>query len=220
MNLVKIEEVSGVAKAFADSGLFADIKSASQAVVKIMAGAEMGIPPFAAVSGVHLIQGKAIVGAGLLAARVQGSVKYKYRVTQHSDIICSITFYEGAEVLGISSFSIEEARKAGTKNLDKFPRNMLFARAISNGVKWFTPDLFGGPVYVPGEIDEPEYQPEIVETTAEVMTDIQEALTSLASCKTLTDLTEWKGLFGSLTNDINVKHAAKAQYSKILNKEA
>jgi hypothetical protein len=31
---------------------------------------------------------------------------------------------------------------------------MLFARAISNGVKWFCPDVFAGPVYVPEEMPE------------------------------------------------------------------
>ncbi|RDT44717.1 hypothetical protein DXF87_27490, partial [Enterobacter roggenkampii] len=36
--------------------------------------------------------------------------------------------------------------------MDKFPKNMLFARAMSNGVKWFTPDVFSGPVYTPEEL--------------------------------------------------------------------
>ena len=34
-----------------------------------------------------------------------------------------------------------------------YPRNMLFSRAISNGAKWYCPDLFGGPVYTPDEMD-------------------------------------------------------------------
>ena len=33
-----------------------------------------------------------------------------------------------------------------------FARNMLFARAMSNGARWFTPDVFGGPVYTPDEL--------------------------------------------------------------------
>ena len=33
-----------------------------------------------------------------------------------------------------------------------FPRNMLYARAISNGAKWHCPDVFGGPVYTPDEL--------------------------------------------------------------------
>ena len=37
--------------------------------------------------------------------------------------------------------------------MGKFPRNMLFARSLSNGVKWFCPDIFlGAPVYTPDEL--------------------------------------------------------------------
>jgi hypothetical protein len=42
--------------------------------------------------------------------------------------------------------------KAGTQNLNKFARNMLFARCISNGIKWFCPDVFSGSVYTPEEL--------------------------------------------------------------------
>jgi len=47
---------------------------------------------------------------------------------------------------------IEDAKKQGTKNLDKFPKNMLYARAMSNGQKWFCPDVFQMAVYVPEEM--------------------------------------------------------------------
>ena len=60
-----------IGETFYKSGMFADIKSAQQAVVKIMAGAEMGISPFQAMSGIHIIQGKPTIGAGLMASRVK-----------------------------------------------------------------------------------------------------------------------------------------------------
>lgn len=155
MQLVKTTptEAMQLGQTFFQSGLFADLKSAQQAVVKIMAGAEMGISPFAAMSGIHIIQGKPTIGAGLMAARVKGFGKYDYKVVEHSEKICSIDFYKDKEKLGNSTFTIEDAKKAGTKNLDKFPKNMLFARAMSNGVKWFTPDIYETPVYVPEEME-------------------------------------------------------------------
>ena len=148
-----------IGETFFKSGMFSDIKSAQQAVVKIMAGAEMGISPFAAMSGIHIIQGKPTIGAGLMAARVKGFGKYDYRVLEHTDKVCSIEFgtkVAGSDIksLGISTFTIEDAKKAGTKNLDKFPKNMLFARAMSNGVKWYTPDIYENPVYVPEEMEQ------------------------------------------------------------------
>lgn len=147
-----ISDITSIGKTFAESGLFADVKSAQQAVVKIMAGQEIGLPPFAAMSGIHVIQGKPVIGSGLIAARIKGSGKYDYKVVQHDEKTCSIDFYQGSEKIGNSTFSLDDAKKAGTKNLDKFPKNMLFARAISNGVKWYCPDVFAGPVYVPEEI--------------------------------------------------------------------
>ena len=155
MNIVKhtATEIMSIGKAFAESGMFPDIKSAAQAIVKIQAGAELGIAPFAAMSGIHIISGKPTIGAGVMAAMVKASGKYNYKVTQQTDKVCSIDYYEGAEMIGTSTFTIEDAKKAGTKNTDKFPRNMLFARAMSNGVKWYTPDVFAGPVYVPEEME-------------------------------------------------------------------
>jgi hypothetical protein len=157
--LVKVEqlpigELMSLAKLFAESGMFTDIKSAAQAIVKMQAGQEIGIPPFAAVSGIHIIKGKPTIGAGLIASRVKGSGKYDYKVVQQDEKACSIDFYQGKEKIGNSTFTIEDAKKAETQNIQKFPRNMLFARAISNGVKWYCPDVFSGPVYVPEEMEQ------------------------------------------------------------------
>lgn len=156
-NIIKHEqlplsEIATISKTFADSGMFADAKNAAQAMVKVLAGQEIGIPPFTAMSGIHVIQGKPVMGAGIIASRVKGSGKYDYRVVEHTEKVCNIDFYQGENKIGNSTFTIEDAKKAGTKNLDKFPRNMLFARAISNGVKWYCPDVFAGPIYVPEEM--------------------------------------------------------------------
>jgi len=147
-------DAMSIGEVFHKSGMFSDIKSAQQAVVKIMAGAEMGISPFQAMSGIHIIQGKPTIGAGLMASRVKASGKYNYKVTEMSDAVCIIEFWEAGQSIGISSFTIEDARKAGTKNLERFPRNMLFARAMSNGVRWYCPDIYEGPVYVPEEMEQ------------------------------------------------------------------
>jgi len=154
---ISTSEIMSIADSFAKSGMFPDIKSAAQAAVKIQAGKEFGIQPFAAMTGIHIIQGKPVIGAGLMASRVKGTGRYTYRVNKHDATVCEIEYFEikkDKEVsIGISTFTIEDARKAGTKNLDKFPKNMLFARAMSNGVKWFTPDIYDVPVYVPEEME-------------------------------------------------------------------
>jgi hypothetical protein len=89
----------------------------------------------------------------MMASAVKASGKYNYRVIRLDDKVCEIAFFENGKESGRSIFTLEDAKKAGTKNLDKFPRNMLFARAMSNGVKWYTPDVMNGnAVYTPEEL--------------------------------------------------------------------
>lgn len=193
---LSVTDLSTVSKTFFESGMFSDIKSASQAMVKIMAGAEVGLPAFQSMSGIHIIQGKPVMGAGLIASKVKGSGKYDYKVKQMDEKACSIDFFQGKENIGNSTFTIEDAKKAQTKNLDKFPKNMLFARAISNGVKWFCPDVFSGPVYVPEEMEvqqtEDAEHVDITETKKPVLKlgtkSFNNAVSALKGGKTLEDI--------------------------------
>lgn len=147
------DDTERVALAMVKSGYFTDTHDASQAIVKIMAGREMGFEPFASMTGVYIIQGRPSIGANLMAAAVKRHPHYDYRVQEMTDDACEIIFLQDGKEIGRSRFTLADAKKAGTKNLDKFPRNMLFARAMSNGVRWYTPDVFSGaPVYTPEEL--------------------------------------------------------------------
>jgi hypothetical protein len=148
-----MDEVERAASAMVKSNYFTDAKDAAQAVVKILAGQEMGFGPFASMTGIYIIQGRPSIGANLMAAAVKRSGRYNYRVMEMTDAACEIAFIEQGKECGRSRFTIEDARKAQTKNLDKFPRNMLFARAMSNGCRWYCPDVFNGaPTYTPEEL--------------------------------------------------------------------
>lgn len=145
-----------VGKVFAASGFFQDCKLEPQAVAKILAGKELGVPPMAAITGIHLIQGRVSISSGLMATMLKRSGKYNYRVKEMSDKKCVVEFLEGSQVLGESPFTIEDAHRAKLTGKDiwqKYPRNMLFSRALSNGARWFCADIFGGPVYTEEEIE-------------------------------------------------------------------
>ncbi len=154
------DDVERAARAMSASGFFPDSKQAAQAIVKVLAGREMGFGAFASMTGVAIIQGKPVVGANLTAAAIKQTGKYNYRVTSHTDQECVISFYEGGlsadHCVGVSRFTMEDAKAAGLTNKDnwkKYPRNMLFARAISNGQKWYAPDVYNGvTVYTPDEM--------------------------------------------------------------------
>ena len=156
-----MNDLARLGKMLADSGYFKDAVDAAQAGVKVLAGLEMGIGAFSAMSGIHIIEGKPSIGAGLMAAAVKRHPKYDYRVRTHSDTECEIEFFEGSESLGSSGFTIEDAKKAELKFKTfkgsatpwaKNPRNMLFARALSNGVRWYCPDVFDVSTYTPEEL--------------------------------------------------------------------
>lgn len=148
-----IDELQRLGELLAKSGFFEECKLAAQACVKILCGAELGFPAFSSMTGIFIIKGKPAIGANLMAAAVKRSDRYDYRVTELSDRICKIAFFERGKEIGVSEFSAADAQKAGTQNMGKFPRNMLFARCLSNGVKWFCPDIFlGAPMYTPDEL--------------------------------------------------------------------
>src|SRR5690606_8583127 len=142
MDVMKLGEV------LAQSGFFTDSRGAAQAVVKVLAGQELGFGPVASMTGINIIKGRVTLSANLLAAAVKRSGKYSYRVIEHTDKACEIEFTENGEVIGRSRFTMEDAKNAQLNgdNWKKFPANMLFARAISNGAKWHCPDIFGGPI--------------------------------------------------------------------------
>ena len=145
-------DVARISKMFFESGRFKDLTSAAQVGVKIMCGAELGISPFQSMSGVHIIQGKPCIGAGLMASKVDQHPAYDYEVLQQTDAVCEIKFFKNGKEKGISKFTAEDAKRAGTQNMQKFPANMLFARAMSNGIKFYCPGVFAGPVYTPEEM--------------------------------------------------------------------
>ena len=150
------DDAERAARAMAASGFFPDSKQAAQAVVKILAGQELGFGPFASMTGVAVIQGKPAIGANLMAAAVKRTGKYNYRVITLDDTTCELAFFEGGQEVGRSKFDMKDAAAANLNTKDnwrKFPRNMLFARALSNGVKWYAPDIFNGAtVYTPDEM--------------------------------------------------------------------
>jgi hypothetical protein len=154
-----LAEMQTIGSLFAKSGYFEDAKGEAQAIVKVMIGRELGVPPFAAMSGIHIIKGKPGIGAGLLASLVRQSGRYDYRVVELTEQRCEILFTRRAgdrwEDAGRSEFTRADAEKAQSGvggMLGKYPRNMLFARALSNGVRWYCPDVTSGPVYTPEEL--------------------------------------------------------------------
>lgn len=159
VQLRSLDDVARLGETLARSGYFKDTRDAAQAVVKVLYGAELGISPVQAMMGVHIIEGKPAPGAGLVAALVKRSGKYTYRAKRHDATGCVLEFFERIgnnwQSLGEASFIEADAKRAGLGNRGpwkSYPQNMYFARALTNGARFYCPDIFGGSVYVPEEL--------------------------------------------------------------------
>jgi hypothetical protein len=80
VNDAELASLFRVAKGLAESGLFKDAKQAGQAFAKILAGRDLGLTPFEAMSALHVIEGKIEAGADLHATKVRQRDGYDYRV--------------------------------------------------------------------------------------------------------------------------------------------
>ena len=152
----RMAELQTAANAMHASGYFGDVKSQAQAMVKVMAGAEIGLPPFASMSGIHIVNGKPTLGANLIATLVKNDPRYDYRVKRSDNEACVLTWYEGGKPVGESMFTIQEANAAGLTSKQTwkaYASDMLFARALTRGARRYAPGIFGGaPVYTPDEM--------------------------------------------------------------------
>lgn len=171
--MMPLEEIARWADVFVTSGMFKDAKSVAQACVKIQAGQELGLPPFAAMRGFDVIEGKPAPNAGLTAALIKRSGRYGYNVTRSDATACVLEWTEGGRVIGETAFTMDEAKAAGLAGKGpwrSYPQDMLFARALTRGARRFCADVFMGSVYTPEELgadeapdDSPQTMPLIID---------------------------------------------------------
>jgi hypothetical protein len=151
-----LSDPAELGRLLAASGYFADARDAAQAVVKVLAGQELGFGPIASMTGIYIVKGRVTLSANLMAATIKRHPRYDYRVIELTDEQAAVRFLQDGEEAGTSQFTIQDAERAGLlggENWRKYPRNMLLWRALSNGAKWFCPDAFAGaPIYSPDEL--------------------------------------------------------------------
>lgn len=147
------------------SNFFPDIKSKEQAAAKIIAGLELGIGAVQSLRELYIVKGRVSMSATLMAGLLRRSGRYDFDVLEHTNERCEIQFIrigsDGERVpVGSSPFSMADARAAGLTQprgesqslYTLFPRNMLWSRAMSNGVRWYCAEVLMGSVYTPDEL--------------------------------------------------------------------
>jgi len=66
-----LDDVLRLGEVFAKSGMFSDVKDAAQAVVKIMAGRELGLPPLFSMTRIYMVKGQVALSATAMAALIK-----------------------------------------------------------------------------------------------------------------------------------------------------
>ncbi len=143
-----------IADAFAKSGMFPDVTTQAQAVVKILAGQELAFGPVYSMTKIYMVKGRVMVGAEALAALVKRSQRYDYSVISHTNTECVLEFTDNGKVVYTSKFTMEDAQGADLLKQDsgwtKWPRAMLFSKALSQGARIVCPEVISG-VYTPAD---------------------------------------------------------------------
>lgn len=155
-----VEELEKLGRICAASGFFSDSREAAQAMTKILAGQELGLAPIQSMTGINVIKNKVTLSANLMAALLK-KAGYNWKILEHNAQVCNLQIYAPNGVdLGNCSFSIQDAKAAGLQggNWQKYPKNMLFARCISNVARWYAPEVITG-CYTPEELQAQPAQP-------------------------------------------------------------
>lgn len=160
-----------LAEAACLSKLFAGIHDPAQALMKMVLGRELGIAPASSLRAIYITEdGRIGLYAETMAAMLRRHPRYDYRVPENTSEACTVTIIERrtGEVLGETRWALkEDAAGAGLlgekkKNWMKYPRAMLFARALTEACRVHAPDVFAAMPIVAAEDPTDEIAPDAV----------------------------------------------------------
>lgn len=151
-NLVPVADIERMALAIAKSGLFG-MKSPDQAMALMLVAQAEGMHPAIAARDFHVIQGRPALKADAMLARFQAAGG-KVRWTSYTNERVAGVFSHPAGGDVEIDWTIAQAKTAGLTGKDvwrQYPRAMLRARVISEGIRTVFPGVAVG-VYTPEEI--------------------------------------------------------------------
>ena len=156
-----IEKDAMLLGAMIQSGYFKDATSISKAVTKALIGQSMGMGLVQSMNSLYVIDGRVAMDSHAIrntAVMAGYTIKTLELNEQKCVLEWSYNRTANAEVLGTSEYTQEDAIKAGLwdkSNWRKFPKDMLFARAITRGARMYANQAFANqPVYERDELAE------------------------------------------------------------------
>lgn len=158
--LVSMSDIERAAKAIAASNLFG-IKTPDQALALMLVAQAEGYPPALAARDYHVIQGRPSLKADAMLARFQqagGRVQWQ----SYTDTKVGAEFSHPAGGTITIEWTMERAKAAGLTakdNWKSYPRQMLRARVVSEGIRTVYPACVCG-TYTPEEVQDMEPLPQ------------------------------------------------------------
>lgn len=145
-----------MAKQATASKLYRGIGDEAAVMTIMLSARELGIPPMAALNGgLNIIKGKVEVSARMMSALIRraGHQVNVKEITNDNCILVGKRGDTGEQMY--ATFSMEDAKRAdllrGGSGWQKFPQDMLFARALSRLARRLFSDVIGM-AYIEGEI--------------------------------------------------------------------
>ena len=230
-----ISELEIMANHFVKSGLFGIRKIEEAVSLMIIAQAE-GRHPGTVASEYHIIQGRPALKADAILARFQ-SAGGKVEWHEYTDECVCGTFSHPAGGSLKVDWDMTRAKAAGLGSKDnwkKYPRQMLRARAISDGVRGVYPAVLQG-FYTPEEVqdfapsapvavaattieDKPKRKKaevvEIVQTPVEVVEAVVETVPTPSEVAEIVEDTDWQGLLSANEAAVNAFLLGKSKISE------
>lgn len=188
------------AKAVVTSGFLPKaINTPEKAITLMLAGRELGLGPMQAIRSLHIIDGKPVMSADLMAGLVHKKLPGALlRVVESTNERCEVDAARQGQEPTRYVFSIDDAKAAQLLNKDnwkKYPRAMLRARCLSEAVRATFPDVMLG-VYDPDELGAvTTADGEIIEVNpgnGHAEDDAADLLEALGGCETADVLAELK----------------------------
>lgn len=211
-DLIPMADVERMAAAVAASGLFG-LKSPQQAIALMLVAQAEGLHPATAAQDYDIIQGRAARKTHSVLARFQqsgGSVQWH----ELTDQTAEATFSHPAGGSLRIAWTFAQAQKAGLTNKDNwrnYPRAMLRARCIAEGVRAVYPAAIGGSLVAEEAQDLPPrtagpavVAPTAVEMVEEVM-PVAELMRRIDSADSIEELNELKPHIRALDRDLRVE---------------
>jgi hypothetical protein len=191
-NQIAMTDMERMAQSIAKSGLFG-MKNADQAIALMIVAQSEGRHPGSVAKEYHIIQGRPALRSDAMLARFQasgGSVKWGERTDK--SVTGTFSHAQGGDLT--LTWTIDDAKRAGIYGNQwlKYPRQMLTARVISEGVRAVFPAVVAG-VYTPEEVQDFDATPTPVKAVKSVKEEPKVEKVEIVSSVSLDELpdAEW-----------------------------